>query len=257
MNNIEHILNGFNAVSLEELDRVKLQNRIDSKFIMSEAELALVLEGIRNEQMVLEIDNKRLFEYKTIYFDTPDFQFFKDHHNGCINRVKVRCREYVDSHLCFYEIKRKLYGTRTDKQRKIIAELFNEVPDAEYDLIEYKRLQNKPIEKKLTNSFKRITLTNTDFTERITIDLGIQFSNGKLSMPLEDVVVIEVKQGKSNHFSNTIQVLKSLGIRPSSFSKYAIGVSLLYPEIKHNNFNPILRSINKLESHYANIGTDH
>jgi hypothetical protein len=257
LNNIEHILNGFNAVSLEELDRVKLQNRIDSKFIMSEAELALVLEGIRNEQFVLEIENKRLFEYKTIYFDTPDFQFFKDHHNGCINRVKVRCREYVDSHLCFYEIKRKLYGTRTDKQRKIIAELFNEVPDAEYDLIEYKRLQNKPIEKKLTNSFKRITLTNTDFTERITIDLGIQFSNGKLSMPLEDVVVIEVKQGKSNHFSNTIQVLKSLGIRPSSFSKYAIGVSLLYPEIKHNNFNPILRSINKLESHYANIGTDH
>jgi hypothetical protein len=257
LNNIEHILNGFNAVSLEELDRVKLQNRIDSKFIMSEAELALVLEGIRNEQFVLEIENKRLFEYKTIYFDTPDFQFFKDHHNGCINRVKVRCREYVDSHLCFYEIKRKLYGTRTDKQRKIIAELFNEVPDAEYDLIEYKRLQNKPIEKKLTNSFKRITLTNTDFTERITIDLGIQFSKGKLSMPLEDVVVIEVKQGKSNHFSNTIQVLKSLGIRPSSFSKYAIGVSLLYPEIKHNNFNPILRSINKLESHYANIGTDH
>ncbi len=257
MNNIEHILNRFNAVSLEELDRVKLQNRIDSKFIMSEAELALVLEGIRNEQFVLEIDNKRLFEYKTIYFDTPDFQFFKDHHNGCINRVKVRCREYVDSHLCFYEIKRKLYGTRTDKQRKIITELFNEVPDAEYDLIEYKRLQNKPIEKKLTNSFKRITLTNTDFTERITIDLGIQFSNGITSMPLEDVVVIEVKQGKSNHFSNTIQVLKSLGIRPSGFSKYAIGVSLLYPEIKHNNFNPILRSINKLESHYANIGTAH
>lgn len=244
-------------MSLEELDRVKLQNRIDSKFIMSEAELALVLEGIRNEQFVLEIDNKRLFEYKTIYFDTPDFQFFKDHHNGCINRVKVRCREYVDSHLCFYEIKRKLYGTRTDKQRKIITELFNEVPDAEYDLIEYKRLQNKPIEKKLTNSFKRITLTNTDFTERITIDLGIQFSNGITSMPLEDVVVIEVKQGKSNHFSNTIQVLKSLGIRPSGFSKYAIGVSLLYPEIKHNNFNPILRSINKLESHYANIGTAH
>jgi hypothetical protein len=257
LNNIEHILNRFKAVSLEELDRVKLQNRIDSKFIMSEAELALVLEGIREEQMVLEINNKRLFEYKTIYFDTPDFQFFKDHHNGCINRVKVRCREYVDSHLCFYEIKRKLYGTRTDKQRKIITELFNEVPDAEYDLIEYKRLQNKPIEKKITNSFKRITLTNTDFTERITIDLGIQFSNGKTNMPLEDVVVIEVKQGKSNHFSNTIQVLKSLGIRPSGFSKYAIGVSLLYPEIKHNNFNPILRSINKLDNHYANIGTDH
>lgn len=135
-------------MSLEELDRVKLQNRIDSKFIMSEAELSLVLEGICEEQMVLEIDNKRLFEYKTIYFDTPDFQFFKDHHNGCINRVKVRCREYVDSHLCFYEIKRKLYGTRTDKQRKIITELFNEVPDAEYDLIEYKRLQNKPMRKK-------------------------------------------------------------------------------------------------------------
>jgi hypothetical protein len=256
LSTIEEILHRFNPVSLEELDRVKLQNRIDSKFIMSEAELALVLEGIRENQLVLEIDQKRLFEYKTIYFDTPDFQFFKDHHNGCINRVKVRCREYVDSHLCFYEIKRKLYGTRTDKQRKVIAELFNEVPDADYELIEYKRLQNKPIEKKLSNAFKRITLTNTDFTERITIDLGIQFSNGTNTLALDDIVVIEVKQGKTNHFSNTIQVLKSLGIRPSAFSKYAIGVSLLYPEIKHNNFNPILRTINKLDHSYANNGTD-
>lgn len=257
MDPIETILNEFNAVSLAELDRVKLQNRIDSKYIMTKAELALVLKGIQAEQLVLEIDQKRIFEYKTIYFDTPDFQFFKDHHNGCINRVKVRCREYVDSHLCFYEIKRKLYGTRTDKQRLVIANLFQEVPDKEYNLIQYKRLEHKPIEKKLSNSFQRITLTNTDFTERITIDLGIHFSNGKEAMSLNDIVVIEVKQGKSNHFSNTIQVLKSLGIRPSGFSKYAIGVSMLYPEIKHNNFNPILRNIQKLEHHYGNNGTNH
>ncbi|MBU3677261.1 MAG: polyphosphate polymerase domain-containing protein [Chitinophagaceae bacterium] len=257
MDPIESILNDFKSVSLAELDRVKLQNRIDSKYIMTRAELALVLKGIQAEQLVLEIDHKRLFEYKTIYFDTPDFQFFKDHHNGCINRVKVRCREYVDSHLCFYEIKRKLYGTRTDKQRLVIANLFHEVPETEYKLIQYKRLEQKPIEKKLSNSFQRITLTNIDFTERITIDLGIQFSNGNENMALNDIVVIEVKQGKSNHFSNTIQVLKSLGIRPSGFSKYAIGVSLLYPEIKHNNFNPILRNIHKLEHHYGNNGTNH
>jgi hypothetical protein len=211
--------------------------------------LVLLLEGIKEEQFVLEIDNTRVFNYKTIYFDTPDFQFYKDHHNGCVNRIKVRSREYVESNLSFYEIKRKLFGTRTDKQRKIIPAIYQEVPLADYNLIQYKRLNNKPIEKKLTNHFKRITLTNKKFTERITIDLEIGFDNGKKQIQLSELVVIEVKQGKADVFSNTIQMLKKLRVHESSFSKYVIGVSLLEENIKHNNFKPILLKLNKIENY--------
>ncbi len=249
MESIRHCLDSFESVSLKQLDSVELQNRIDTKYILTKNQLLALLAGIRDNQYVLEIDGCRVFNYQTIYFDTPDFQFYRDHHNGCVNRVKVRSREYVESRLRFYEIKRKLYGTRTDKQRKKIKEIYHDVPEDDYQLIQYKRLAGKPIEKKLTNQFKRITLTNKSFTERITIDLDIHFDNGHTQTHLPNVVVIEVKQGKTDVFSNTIQVLKKLRIHESSFSKYVIGVSLLEPSVKHNNFKPILLQLQKINAH--------
>ncbi len=254
MQDIKECIHRFESVSLKQLDSVELQNRIDTKYILTEHELLQLLEGIRENQYVLEIDQNRIFNYQTNYFDTEDFQFFKDHHNGCVNRVKVRSREYVESNLCFYEIKRKLFGTRTDKQRKKIPTIYDQVPDEDYKLIQYKRLQNRPIEKKLTNNFQRITLTNKSFTERITIDINIRFTNGKVNITLPNLAVIEVKQGKSDVFSNTIQVLKKLRVHESSFSKYAIGVSMMENNIKHNNFKPILLKVKKI-SQYGECGT--
>lgn len=252
MQQILQILNTYESVSLQDLDAVKLQNRIDTKYMLTIQELEKVLHEIQKNQKVLEIDNTRLFTYKTVYFDTPDFRFYKDHHNGCINRVKVRCREYVDSHLVMYEIKRKLFGTRTDKQRKVIAQLPEQISQEDYALIGYKRLNAQPVEKKMTNEFRRITLTNKEFTERITIDLDIRLSNEHETIHLPEIAVIEVKQGKTDVFSHTIQVLKKFGIRESSFSKYAIGTALLEKTLKHNAFKPILLKIEKLKKEYAN-----
>lgn len=249
MQSVLEQLNKFDAVTLKELDSVKLQNRIDTKYIMTKAQLVELLAGIREYQYVLEIDDVRIFTYKTIYFDTPDFQFYKDHHNGCVNRIKVRSREYVESKLSFYEIKRKLFGTRTDKQRKVVPAIYHEVPLEDYNLIQYKRLNNKPIEKKLTNNFKRITLTNKNFTERITIDLSITLENNVKKIELPELVVVEVKQGKTDVFSTTIQMLKKLRVHESSFSKYSIGVSLLEDNLKHNNFKPILLKLKKIENY--------
>ncbi len=243
------LLGTFESVTLKQLDSVELQNRIDTKYVLTQDQLLALLRGIRDEQFVLEIDERRLFNYKTVYYDTADFQFFKDHHNECVNRVKVRSREYVESHLCFFEIKRKLFGTRTDKQRKRIDDLYDIVPEEAYNLIQYKRLDAKPIEKKLTNSFKRITLTNKKFTERITIDFDIHFNNGNETTSLPHIVIIEVKQGKTDVYSNTIQNLKKLGVHESSFSKYVIGVSLLEKNVKHNNFKPLLLNIHKLRKY--------
>lgn len=246
MQNIISEIGKFDSVTLKQLDSVKLQNRIDSKYIMNKDQLASLLAGIRPDQFVLEIEGVRVFNYQTVYFDTDDFQFYRDHHNGCVNRIKVRSREYIESKLSFYEIKRKLYGTRTDKQRKVIPALYHDVPLEDYNLIQYKRLQERPVEKKLTNAFKRITLTNKQFTERITIDLEIHFDNSQRRIWLPDLVVVEVKQGKTDVFSSTVQMLKKLRVHESGFSKYAIGVSLLEENIKHNNFKPILLKVNKL-----------
>ena len=40
--------------------------------------------------------------------------------------------------------------------------------------------------------------------------------------------------------------MRALGIRSTGFSKYCIGIALLYPQVKHNNFKPILRLLDKL-----------
>ncbi len=249
MQQIIDCINTFETVSLKQLDSVELQNRIDTKYVLTKDQLLQLLLGIKAEQYALEIGNSRIFSYQTVYFDTQDFQFYKDHHNGFVNRVKVRSREYLESNLCFYEIKRKVYGTRTDKQRKKIPNIYYAVPPDEYALIEYKRLRNKPIERKMTNYFKRITLTNKKFTERITIDLGIQFDNGTDKIALPNLAVVEVKQGKTDVFSNTVQVLKKLRIHETGFSKYAIGVALLEKNVKHNNFKPILLKLNKINAY--------
>ena len=246
---IQECIYSYESVTLQQLDSVELQNRIDTKYILTKAELLELLKGIKDQQYTLDIDGTRFFSYQTVYFDTTDFQFYKDHHNGLVNRVKVRSREYLDSNLCFYEIKRKVYGTRTEKQRLRTDKLFYAVPPEEYKLIEYKRLRDRPIEQKLTNQFKRITLTNKDFTERITIDTDIEFDNGTDKISLPNLAVVEVKQGKTDVFSNTIQVLKKLRIHETGFSKYAIGVSLLEKNVKHNNFKPILLKLNKINAY--------
>ncbi|MEZ5045382.1 MAG: polyphosphate polymerase domain-containing protein [Chitinophagaceae bacterium] len=251
MRSIESIISTFNSISLSQLDQVKLQNRVDSKYILTEDKLMDILEEIKEEQLILEIDHVRIFNYQTDYFDTDDYQFYRDHHNGAINRIKVRCRNYVESNFCMFEIKRKLFGTRTDKFRTKINTLPDQLNNDQYDLIQYKRLKQKPLIKTLSNQFKRITLTNKDFSERITIDLGIQFLFKTLQKDLPKLVVIEVKQMKLNYVSNTILILKKHKVHKSSFSKYAIGIALLNQNLKSNAFKPILIQIEKLLKPYA------
>ena len=50
MQNILDSLNRFESVSLKQLDSVRLQNRIDSKYMLTRTQLAQVLEGIRENQ---------------------------------------------------------------------------------------------------------------------------------------------------------------------------------------------------------------
>ena len=40
--------------------------------------------------------------------------------------------------------------------------------------------------------------------------------------------------------------IKAEGIRPTPFSKYCIGISLLYPDLKQNRFKPILNHVSTL-----------
>jgi hypothetical protein len=54
-----------------------------------------------------------------------------------------------------------------------------------------------------------------------------------------------VKQSGINRGSAFIRAMRELSLHPSGVSKYCVGVSLLYESVKHNNFKPKLRLIDK------------
>lgn len=250
---ISAVLQSADPISLEEMDSVKLLNRIDRKYVLHISRLSSIIENILAEYRILDIDGTRLFSYNTIYFDTPGHQFYKDHHNGLSNRVKVRCRQYIDNNLSFFEIKKKYRGNRTDKYRKRLENPIDILSGTEYDVVreKYGKYPVEQLDLSLLNSFKRITFVNRGLTERFTIDLSLAFAYKGDSIEVDKVVIVEVKQDKANIHSPIIKELKKQRIPPGSVSKYILGVTLIKKGIKHNAFKMILNKINKIQNLYG------
>ena len=143
------------------MDDVALQNRFDRKYMSHYSKLAGILLQLLPDYYVLDINDNRIFSYKTVYYDTPDFQFYKDYHNGLTNRLKVRCRQYIETNDTFFEVKRKFQGTRTDKFRFPIEDFLPKLGEKEYDAIKvhYKRKEMPELVVTLTNFFFRVTLS--------------------------------------------------------------------------------------------------
>ena len=90
---IKTIVNSFEEISLGEIEKVAaLLDRIDLKFTINISELSEVLEFIKPYYSSLCIKEKRIMQYKSLYFDTEDFNLYKIYHNGKLNRYKVRIK---------------------------------------------------------------------------------------------------------------------------------------------------------------------
>ncbi|ESU24914.1 hypothetical protein FEDK69T_04680 [Flavobacterium enshiense DK69] len=238
----------LNPVSLAELEAVSLLNRTDSKYTLRSEDLLKIVPCLVEHYNVLEINGTRIFSYENNYFDTPDLQFFKDHHNGYVNRIKVRSRRYVESDMCFFEIKKKEKVDRTNKHREPIPYMISDIDEIRKNLIqEYSRKAIEEVTLILKNNFNRITLVNNQFTERVTIDMNLHFIDDEHDIKFKKIAIIEIKQSKSTHSSPLTTFLKYNNIREQSISKYIYGVITLIPSVKKNNFMPILKKINKLQ----------
>lgn len=248
---MSNLLMKADPIKLSEMDAVSLQNRIDRKYILHYDKLENILNQLLDSYRVLEIDQHRVFSYNTQYFDTPDFQFYKDHHNGLINRLKVRCRQYLETKTTFFEIKKKYQGTRTDKYRKPINHFLSTLSEQEYAEINQRSTKHRieDLDITLENFFYRITLVNKNLTERATIDFGISFKSKIKTAALSNIVIIEVKQGKMDESSPIVQLLKKEKISAGSISKYAYGLLVTGNDIKYNAFKPLLNKIIKIQNH--------
>ncbi len=250
---LEHIIRAMEPISLEEMDHVKLMRRRDTKFVIAATQLPEILEQVKNNYRVLEINGERIHTYQTMYYDTPSFEMYQNHHNRRLNRYKVRMRKYVESELTFLEIKFKNNKRETIKKR-IRPEQLNggAISGEKSDLF---LRTNSPyssamIGPALQNSFKRITIVHKTIPERITLDIDLNFTriDGSLSRDLPAISVIEIKRDRDSASSDMATLLRNNKIQASGFSKYCMGTVLTNPEVKNNLFRKNIRILNKYDS---------
>ncbi|MDG1819797.1 MAG: polyphosphate polymerase domain-containing protein [Porticoccaceae bacterium] len=257
LQNVDNALREFTTHALADLDDLKLMDRVDSKFVVPAELLPFLLQESQRQYSLLSIDGVVRSDYLNVYFDTDGFDYYLMHHNGKLNRVKVRHRHYVDTGTAFLELKFKNNKGRTLKTR-VQADL-----DADKAIVEHRDfLSDHGIAQQCNlrpcqiSSYQRICLASQSIGERITIDTKPSFvaSDSGAKVVLDDAIIIEIKQPRIDRQSPFYRLVRSLGLRPQSFSKYCVGVSLtMQDRIKTNRFQRDIRKVAKFSNSLRTI----
>ncbi len=249
----DQILNQFQGISLEEVDRASLMRRKDNKYLFSIEHLASLLELVKKDYRVLEIDGSRWQHYHTRYFDTDNHEMYHKHHRGQANRHKVRIRRYGSGDVHFLEVKLKnAKGVTSKKRVKTYGMDHSVLLQEEQFLTTYSPYESQGIDSAMENIFRRITLVSHAQTERVTLDYGLQFASkvADVGLELPGIAVAEIKYEDQLAGSSLHAAMRKLRIKPSRFSKYAIGMALLHPELKQNRFKSRVRKVTQLNNQY-------
>lgn len=230
-------------VSLQQvMTAAELQTRSDQKYLLTLPQLDQLITATGLE--VLEIDSRRVFGYESVYFDTPDLALFRAHRQGRRNRYKVRTRTYLDSEQCVFEV--KLKGTRSQTRKHRMAydmadrgELRPEAQRFLTEVLEPAGMARPALSEVLRNRYHRATLVDRANGVRVTCDVAVRWQAGPTQVVGPDFVIVEVKSASGRSAPDA--VLRSLGQRPVSVSKYAIGTALAHPQLAANRWNRALR----------------
>lgn len=222
-------------------------NRVDVKYVVKKQLLPNLLLSLVNTYRIVQINDKCILQYDTLYYDDEKKSNFLAHQNKKRNRYKLRARHYLDTNTRFFEVKFKNNQGRTFKKRIAIDQV-NETqlnqPELGYLQTNY-NLKGTNLIAQMWVKYGRITLVHKTQQERITIDLNLTFANKNQTKSYPQLAIIEVKQDKLDR-SPMIDLLKKHHQKPGSMSKYCWAICDLYPETKQNNFKPKLLQINKL-----------
>ncbi|MDA3929347.1 MAG: polyphosphate polymerase domain-containing protein [Prolixibacteraceae bacterium] len=240
----------FKTIQLNEMDQVKMMNRTDQKYWFNCDKLSAILNEVQKNYFMLDIDGESVLPYYTTYFDTYENQMYLNHHNGRLNRFKIRRRTYVKSGISFLEIKHKNNKGRTLKTRIYCSNNYTQFSTKEEEFIASNSpYQVSELTPRLINQFNRLTLVNKNFKERCTIDFDLQFKINNERMPLDNIAIVELKADGNSELSPLAKSLRDHRIKSSGFSKYCTGRMLTDAELKNNRFKTKLRAINKTIIH--------
>lgn len=257
---VRSLAHAFAPVDLADIQEVSLQDRRETKFVFSIPILCDLLSDLTGDYKMLVVAGERLNRYRTLYFDTPEFDFYHRHIARAPFRTKVRAREYVETSTTFLEVKQRTNRKRTVKHRMptngLLTSLQGEYAGFVANGITAASLKSEDdgfagkLAPVLWNRYQRLTLVGNQRQERVTLDLGLCFAGAGMigeyrQDSLANIVIAEVKQSRIDRSSPIIEFLRAARVRPSSFSKYCMGVSLMQPEFPRHTINKTHRIVAK------------
>ncbi|BCY12388.1 polyphosphate polymerase domain-containing protein [Actinoplanes sp. L3-i22] len=227
------------AISLDRLvAAAELLTRVDRKYLLPAALLPTVLARLPHDTRALEIDGRRDFAYRSLYFDTDRLDCYLGAAHRRRRRFKVRIRSYLDSGTDFLEVKTRGSRGETIKNRLVYdaspALLKQVLVTAGVTADEH---AFRPV---LSTDYRRQTLYLPSTGSRVTVDRELTWSlpdGPEVRVP--DHLIVETKSAGAA--SEMDRVLWALGHRPCSLSKYATGLAALRPELPANRWHPVLK----------------
>jgi len=241
-------LDHFNRHSLAEQDEVSLLDRAECKYLMPVDRLPSLISELSNDYTVLQCNDDWLFTYENTYFDTGDWQLYRQHHNGKLNRYKCRHRRYHETNVSFVEVKSKNNKLRTVKRR---------IPWEAQTAIQVDGL-DEGLEQKLYVNYRRASLWNRAVNERITLDFDLYFKRFSQSqtVSLPHAAVIELKCAGKPQTSPFFRLAGARHLHPQPMSKYCVGACLTDDgTLKTNRFRRLLKTVQFENLELGRIGS--
>ncbi len=240
------LLDSCASITLADLQQeAAFLTRRDRKYLLPVAEVPGILAIFGDTTRVLEIGGRRTFGYETTYFDNDSYVSYHGALRKRPNRFKVRVRSYLGSDICQLEAKVRDGRGNTVKHRMHHAEPGDRLDEADRRWLEHLP-QVAPYADSLapclTTMYRRSTLVLPEGAGRITFDRSLAFAlpdGTQVSLP--GVAIVESK-GPGQPLP-VDRLLWRHGYRPQSISKYALGLSLLLPELPANRWHRIRRDM--------------
>lgn len=238
-------LDRIEPIDLETLNRcAHLQTRKDRKYVIPADTLVGLLDALAADVRALEIDDRRWFGYRSVYFDTDRLDSYRLAATRRPQRFKVRTRTYLDTNLTMAEVKIKNRRGRTVKHRRALGEGLGCTEAAirafasEFTETAAYADALQPV---LTSEYRRATLAFPAQGVRVTIDAAFRCTDvAGTTTGLHDELIVETKTDGTP--STVDRLLWSSGHRPQNISKFATGLAALHPELSSNRWNRVLRT---------------
>lgn len=263
--NEDATLAGLPAASLDDLAASgALMTRTDRKYVVPASAVPNLVARVAEldpEARVLEVDGLRRHRYSSTYLDTAELTSYWMAARRRRRRFKVRSRTYVDSGLAFTEVKLRgargqTIKTRTPVDVRQLSGPLDMLSEAQLRFVHHElacaRLAQVDVTglvPTLRTGYRRTTLWLPLRGARLTVDTDLTWSLPWMSQQVRLPTHAVVETKTAGAATGVDRLLWRHGHRPTRFSKYGTGLSMLMPYLPAHRWNRIRSEIQPYLQH--------